>query len=118
MRVNKSQSCNATSSFCRGFLWRDGAILDLGSLGGTQTNPQHINDQGEIVGASRSATPNRAFLWDKGVMVDLNTLIPANSGWVLLQANCINASGQIVGNGLLNGQARGFLLTPQHRPLR
>jgi probable HAF family extracellular repeat protein len=35
---------------------------------------------------------------------------------VLLQANGINAAGQIVGNGVLNGQARAFLLTPTEVP--
>jgi hypothetical protein len=46
-------------------------------------------------------------------MLDLNSLIPANSGWVLQFANGINDQGQIVGEGTLNGQAEGFLLTPQ-----
>lgn len=45
-------------------------------------------------------------------MKDLNTLIPADSGWVLSQAQGINKRGQIVGNGVINGQAHAFLLTP------
>jgi hypothetical protein len=32
-------------------------------------------------------------------MKDLNKLIPAGSGWVLITASGINASGQIVGEG-------------------
>ena len=45
-------------------------------------------------------------------MVDLNTLLPADSGWVLLSANAINDAGQIVGEGTLDGEPRAFLLTP------
>jgi hypothetical protein len=46
-------------------------------------------------------------------MEDLNTLIPASSGWTLNSAADINLWGQIVGSGMLNGQAHGFLLTPR-----
>ena len=45
-------------------------------------------------------------------MKDLNTLIPANSGWVLTEARAINSSGQIVGNGIKDGEQRAFLLKP------
>jgi probable HAF family extracellular repeat protein len=45
-------------------------------------------------------------------MADLNSLIPAGSGWVLTGANAINNRGQIVGSGVLNGQTQAFLLTP------
>jgi probable HAF family extracellular repeat protein len=52
----------------------------------------------------------KAFLYSNGTMIDLNSLLPANSGWQLIQANGINDSGQIVGTGFLNGQQSGFLL--------
>ena len=51
------------------------------------------------------------MLYEKGVLIDLNSLIPASSGWVLTEARGINESGQIVGTGVLNGQERAFLLT-------
>ncbi|HTM25051.1 MAG TPA: hypothetical protein VL225_07640 [Vicinamibacterales bacterium] len=44
--------------------------------------------------------------------VDLNERIPADSGWFLSEAKGINAAGQIVGDGTLNGEARVFRLTP------
>jgi probable HAF family extracellular repeat protein len=106
------QSCGPTG--CRGFVWWNGTMTELGSLGGTQTNPLAINDRGQVVGSSRTATSGtstHAFLWENGEIVDLNDLIVPGSGWVLQQATCINASGQIVGTGLLNGQVRAFLLT-------
>ena len=47
-------------------------------------------------------------------MTDLNTVIPATSGWQLLQAVSINDRGQIVGSGInAAGQTHGFLLTPR-----
>jgi len=47
-------------------------------------------------------------------MVDLNDRIPSDSGWVLVDARDINNEGQIVGNGVHNGQRRAFLLTPSY----
>ena len=45
-------------------------------------------------------------------MTDLNTLIPANSGWVLNEARGINdTSSAIVGWGQINGQTHAFLTT-------
>jgi probable HAF family extracellular repeat protein len=45
-------------------------------------------------------------------MKDLNSLIPAHSGWILTQASGINDSGQIVGWGTVNKQTHAFLLSP------
>ncbi len=76
-----------------------------------------INDQREIVGFmldSEFSNP-RAFLWKDGVMVDLNDLVRRNSRWVLQSAAGINASGQIAGQGLINGEVHAFLATPCRR---
>jgi probable HAF family extracellular repeat protein len=75
-----------------------------------------INDRREIVGFMFDADFNsHAFLWKEGVMVDLNDLIPKGSPWMLQSAAGINASGQIAGQGLINGQVHAFLATPCHR---
>ena len=42
-------------------------------------------------------------------IVDLN--VDAPGGWVLREADAINAAGQIVGYGTHSNQTRGFLLT-------
>ena len=48
----------------------------------------------------------RAFLWENGgPMVDLNTLIPPNSGLTLVQAFSINDRGEIAGIGVPPGVA-------------
>jgi hypothetical protein len=44
-------------------------------------------------------------------MIDLNKLLPANSGWELQGAFDINNHGQIVGIGMHNGKSRAFLAT-------
>ncbi|NUQ37434.1 MAG: hypothetical protein HUU23_06465 [Caldilineales bacterium] len=86
------------------FLW-DGAMHDLG---GSQSIAYDINDAGLIVGESGG----QAVLWQDGQMQDLNTLIPANSGWVLHSARSVNERGQITGFGAIGGQTRAFLLAP------
>ena len=91
-----------------------GPVVDLGTLGGSASSARDINNHRQIVGyALNSAGAPRAFLSDAGApMVDLNTLLEAESGWVLLSANAINDAGQIVGEGTLHGEPRAFLLTP------
>jgi probable HAF family extracellular repeat protein len=49
-------------------------------------------------------------------MEDLNSLIPANSGWLLKQASAINDAGQIAGYGTIHGETHAFLLTPMPEP--
>jgi uncharacterized membrane protein len=101
----------------------------LGTLSGdTLSAASNINFFGQVIGSSGNTATcdfgfspyevtGRPFIWtQRNGMQDLNTLISANSGWVLNSATGINFWGQIVGSGTLNGQSRGFLLTPKfHR---
>ena len=92
----------------------DGTNLVQLSLGGTDAQAGDINDAGEVVGYAYlpGNAAQHAFLYSGGIMNDLNTLIPANSGWVLNQATAINNAGQVVGVGNRNNQQRAFLYTP------
>jgi probable HAF family extracellular repeat protein len=75
-----------------------------------------INDRREIVGLMFDSDGNsRAFLWKDYVMVDLNDLVQKPSPWTLQSAAGLNASGQIAGQGLINGEVHAFLATPCHR---
>lgn len=95
------------------FMWQNGTLTELGNLGGIDSWAYSINEVGTVVGGSWiSANIQRAFIWRNGRQRDLNNLLPPNSGWELESANGINNTGQIVGSGKLNGQYRGFLLTP------
>jgi probable HAF family extracellular repeat protein len=98
-------------------LWQDGSLIELAVF---DTDPHalgsQINNQGQIVGFSgqnlTDCTTAHSLLWENGAMINLQTQIPADSGWVLQQAYSINDRGQIGGFGLHNGQIRAYLLTP------
>ena len=79
-------------------LWRNGVIGDLGAVNGDDCSfANAINSRSQIVGVTLSCATGdeRAFLWeDGGPMVDLNTLIPANSSLRLAQAyKMVSAEG-------------------------
>ena len=103
----------------RAFLWKEGeGMQSLGSLGGGSAATA-INNQDVVVGYSGltgdRASPHggHAFRWtaEEG-MIDLNDLLPFWSGWELLNAFDINDKGQIVGSGRIDGQIRGYRLSP------
>ncbi|MCC6361578.1 MAG: hypothetical protein IT450_22820 [Phycisphaerales bacterium] len=85
---------------------------DLGSLPGDYSYAYAVNARRQVVGTSAA----RAFVWQDGLMTDLNTAIPANLGWRLDAAYAINNAGRIVGVGRYQGFPRAFLLVPRDCP--
>ena len=63
------------------FLWQDGKMIDLGTLGGTSGTANWLTARGEVVGTSNLAgdLTHNAFAWQNGKMTDLGTLGGANS---------------------------------------
>jgi probable HAF family extracellular repeat protein len=89
-------------------------MKDLGNRGASPTVPLGINNATtahpvQVVGGGVPSSGGGAWLWQNGVMTDLNTLLPANSGWVLSEADGINDSQQIVGQGIINGQNHAYV---------
>jgi len=107
-------SAQTSAGYLNAFLWTSGTIQDLGTLGGGNSYAYGVNNSGDVVGYSDvdgSADPH-AFIFENGVMLDLNNLIGASSGWVLTEAYAINASGEIAGAGVYDGVEQAFLLNP------
>ena len=98
------------------FLWtRKTGMQDLGTLSGDVASFSiSINNAGSAVGGSLDAKFNpRAFLWEKGVMTDLNTRILGHSSLYLLTGCSINSRGEITGLGVTaTGEIHTYLATP------
>jgi len=85
------------------FLWERGkGMVDLGSLGGTCTLANDLNNQGQVVGFATVSDDafQRAFFWEHGSIHDLGgSLGGSNTG-----AFVVNDTGQAVGFADLPGE--------------
>jgi probable HAF family extracellular repeat protein len=110
----------AGNGLTRAFISRDPAVpaTDLGTLGGTLSGALGINNYGWVVGWAEKTNGGGplAFVHDGTQMTDLNTVLWNGGGWLLREALAVNDAGQIVGEGLLNGQLHAFFLQPMKRP--
>jgi probable HAF family extracellular repeat protein len=106
-----SFSMLGVSTQTRGFIWQNGKMLDLGTLGGPDSFAQYANDHGQVAGVSYTsdiADPNTGlpqldpFLWEKGKMKDLGNLGGSNGplGPFIFG---LNNQGQVVGLMTLQG---------------
>jgi probable HAF family extracellular repeat protein len=97
---------------CHPALWKDGTVFDLGTLGGYEGLALESNEHGQVVGVATNGVPDsflglygnglpslfnygtqqRAFLWQRGVMLDLQTLGGPDAAAVY-----VNDAGQVAG---------------------
>lgn len=121
-------SVKKTGAF-HGFVWKKGVMKDIGALPPSYPNSvaQAINEKGCVVGDAFTAAlykpifeggslgpTSHPILYSDGVLIDVNTLIPTDSGWELRTANDINDECQIVGAGYYKGSKylTAYLLSP------
>lgn len=101
--------------------WSEGKIVDLGTLGGTDSEAWTANDRGEVIGISLLNTPpvppfnqpqEDAFVWSKGQMHDLGTL-----GGNFSTPTAINRNGQVTVLSFdhTNQQYQSFLWCERHK---
>jgi probable HAF family extracellular repeat protein len=113
--VGFANTAPGTAFNAHAFRWtRDEGMEDLGTLKPEHTLSQGlgINKKGQIVGIS--CAPGfedcRAFLYENGEMVDLNSFVPGFGGHLAF-ANDINDKGEITGG---TGDGQAFLAIPIH----
>jgi len=124
---------NADGTAFRGFIHTaEGSIVDVGTFNGGQNSYAFsINDCNQVIGIadypyrSVCSTPQgrvrcvkfgqHGFLYQRGVMTDLNSLVDPDLGWDLQWVSDINDSGQVAGYGVLNGKFRAFVMTPKSK---
>ncbi len=120
--INNAGQVVGTSQFTDGtvhsFFWsRNKGMRDLGTLPGAVLTVapccNTLNDRGQVVGFWFDSDFNpSAFVWQNNVITDLNDLLSQDSPWQLLFAQAINDAGEIVGQGLINGELHAFLAIP------
>jgi probable HAF family extracellular repeat protein len=114
-----------TQTQTRGFLWQNGKMQDLGSLGGPDTWAVFINDSGQIAGASFTSDaidpntgtpPVGVFLWQNAKMKDLGNL-GGDNGFLGLPGivNGLNNRGEVIGGMMVpsNQAEHAFLWNGQ-----
>jgi probable HAF family extracellular repeat protein len=105
-----------TGHSCRGFLWRDGAMRGLGTLGGNNSYATGANNRGEVVGWAENTTHDstctppqvlqfRAVVW--GPKDNQIQELPPFPGDSTSAATAINDRGQVVGISGPCDRARG-----------
>ena len=99
------------------FLYSNGVMTDLGTLGGNYSTGTAINASGQVVGSAYTAgSALHAFLYSGGQMLDLNNLVdpstPLGLYWVLTEGIAITDTGYILANGVntQTGHTHAFLL--------
>lgn len=120
---DEAWSCSAffgadTEHACRGFVWRDGEMTELPTLGGTHGFAAGANNREQVVGWAETRDPDpkcnepqvlgfRAVQWD--LRRDSHRALPPLTGDTASSATAINDFGQVVGiSGICSNAVGGF----------
>lgn len=102
----------------RAFVWYQGRAQSLPTDLGYSSLAYGVNAAGQVVGSHCRTDQDiqgcRAVVWANGARQDLNAMVQAPAGFLLVQARAINDQGQITG-WMVNGAHvyKGFVLTPR-----
>jgi len=99
-----------------GFFWRQGIWTDVGTLGGSRTYAEDVNDSDAVTGGSDISNdaqppfkipPFHGFVWKAGVMTDFGSLFGSDFNY----GSRIDSAGRVVGSSDLAGDtaAHGFV---------
>ena len=116
--INNKREATGTGADANGvehaFLWKNDVATILEMFPGTtESHGNSINDKGQVAGQSCSADGCTAFVWQNGIVRDLNAIATPGSSVFAFDPGTINARGQIVGFGVTKaGEGHGFLATP------
>ncbi len=112
---------NNTEGNAQAFLWTQESrkMRALPFIGDDNSSAAYdINEKGQIVGISDGGTEpygGRAFLYENGMIMDLNGLVQGDSSLYLFLAQGINDRGEIVGTAIdASGGQVGFLAVPAY----
>ena len=107
---------DSTNNETHAFVWDNGVLTDLGTLGGSKSSATGINDAGDIVGTILTNSDRRAFLLHNGEVTDLGRIdgypkLGAEGNTYYSPCIAINGLSQVVGHVAAgNENPRPFIL--------